>query len=106
MADSGFDAKEVTALDLVPPIRRYGKIVNSARRERADWVSSARLDGLYGQRWKVETVHSVIKRKFGDTIRSRIGFLQRRGPIIKGLVYNIHRLLTFSSSLLLEPCNR
>ena len=95
LADSGFDAKEVTDLDLVPPIRRYGKLVDPARRERADWVSAARLDGLYGQRWKVETVHSVIKRKFGETIRSRIGFLQRREPIIKGLVYNFHRLLTF-----------
>jgi hypothetical protein len=94
LGDKGFDAKEITDLDLVPPIRRYGKISDPKRQERADLVSQARLDGIYGQRWKVETVNSVIKRKFGGTIRSRIWFLQRREAIIKGLVYNIHRLVT------------
>jgi IS5 family transposase len=94
LGDKGFDAKEITDLDLVPPIRRYGKITDPKRQERADLVSQARLDGIYGQRWKVETVNSVIKRKFGGTIRSRIWFLQRREAIIKGLVYNIHRLVT------------
>lgn len=94
LADSGFDAKAITEGDLVYPIRRYGKITDPKRRERADLVSQARLDGLFGYRWLVETVNSVIKRKFGDSIRSRIWFLQRREPIIKGLVYNIHRLIT------------
>lgn len=93
LGDRGFDAKEITALDLVPPIRRYGKITDPQRQARADLVAQARLDGLYGQRWKSETVNSVIKRKFGETIRSRIWFLQRREPVIKGLVYNIHRLV-------------
>ena len=32
-----------------------------------------------------------LKRKFGDTIRSRSKRLQLREPIIKALVYNIHR---------------
>lgn len=94
LGDKGFDAKEITALDLVPPIRRYGKITDPQRQARADLVAQARLDGLYGQRWKSETVNSVIKRKFGETIRSRIWFLQRREALIKGLVYNIHRLVT------------
>ncbi len=53
--------------------------------------SAARLDGLLGQRWKTETVISVIKRKLGDTIRSRKTHLRDLEPIIKGLVYNIHR---------------
>lgn len=64
------------------------------RQARAELVAQARLDGLYGQRWKSETVNSVIKRKFGETIRSRIWFLQHREALIKGLVYNIHRLVT------------
>lgn len=100
LGDSGFDAKEITDGDLVYPIRRYGKIVDPKRKERADLVSQARLDGLFGYRWLVETVNSVIKRKFGDTIRSRIWFLQRREPIIKGLVYNIHRLIVLLALLL------
>lgn len=91
MADSGFDGQTVRDDDLVPPVRRGGNLLHPERRARADLVSQARLDGLFGQRWKTETVNSVIKRKFGDTIRSRKRSLQRREPIIKGLVYNIHR---------------
>lgn len=91
LADAGFDAKKLSALDIIPPIRRHGKLVDPDRKARADLVAAARLDGLFGQRWKTETVNSVIKRKFGDTIRSRKTQLQNREPIIKGLVYNIHR---------------
>ncbi len=60
------------------------------RIERLELVSAARLDGLYGQRWKAETVNSVIKRKFGDDIRSRKVSRRRCEPIVKGLIYNIH----------------
>ena len=49
------------------------------------------LTGLFGQRWKTETVHSVIKRKFGDQIRSTLKSRQNQEPIIKALVYNLHR---------------
>ncbi len=91
LADSGFDGQTVRDDDLIPPVRRGGNLLNPERRARADLVSQARLDGLFGQRWKTETVNSVIKRKFGDTIRSRKRSLQRREPIVKGLVYNIHR---------------
>jgi len=86
LADAGFDAKGVSRLDIIPPIRRFGKLTDPKRKKRADLVAAARLDGLYGLRWLVETVNSVIKRKFGDTIRSRSLRLQRREP----LVYNIH----------------
>jgi len=90
MADSGFDGQTVQEADLIPPVRRGGNLLSPERKARADLVSQARLDGLFGQRWKTETVNSVIKRKFGDTIRSRKRSLQRREPIIKGMVYNIH----------------
>jgi len=91
LADAGFEAKKLSSLDIIPPIRRHGKLVDPQRKTRADLVAAARLDGLFGQRWKTETVNSVIKRKFGDTIRSRKTQLQNREPIVKGLVYNIHR---------------
>jgi hypothetical protein len=91
LADAGFDCKAVTPRDLIPPIRRHGRLVAPERKARADLVSQARLDGLYGQRWKCETVHSVIKRKFTDSVRSRSRTLQRREPILKALIYNIHR---------------
>jgi hypothetical protein len=90
LGDRGFDGHSVQPADLIPPIRRSGNLLDPDRRERADRVAAARLDGLFGQRWKTETVHSVIKRKFGDTFRSRIARLQLREPIVKGLIYDIH----------------
>jgi len=91
LADAGFDGQAVKDTDLIPPIRRGGNLVDPERKARADLVAAARLDGLFGQRWKSETVISVIKRKFGDTIRSRLTSLQNREPAIKGLIYDIHR---------------
>lgn len=62
-----------------------------SRESRYITVASACLDGQFGQRWKAEIVNSVIKRKFGGTICSRTLRLKRREPIIKAMVYNIHR---------------
>lgn len=91
LADAGFDGRGVEEGDVIPPIRRHGQVMAPKRKARADLVAAARLDGVYGQRWKCETVHSVIKRKFGDTVRSRKRSHQRREPVVKGLVYNLHR---------------
>lgn len=90
LTDKGFDAGKPHACDVIPPIRRNGKLKSAARIARDELVAALRLEGVIGQRWKVETVHSVIKRKWGDSIRSRLWFLQRREPILLGLVYNIH----------------
>ncbi|MEW6505088.1 MAG: transposase [Chloroflexota bacterium] len=90
LADAGFDGKTVQEGDLIPPVRRHGKLTDADRKARAELVDQTRLDGLFGQRWKSESVISVIKRKFGDAIRSRKTSLQNREPIVKGLVYNIH----------------
>lgn len=98
LADSGFDSRRVGEMDIVPPIRRGAgpggrgptKVVAPARQARAELVWQARLDGVYGQRWKVETVNSVIKRRFGSAVRSRNLILQKREAIIKAMVYNIH----------------
>ena len=91
LADAGFDGRTVTTRDIIPPQRKHGKLLAPERRARAELVAQARLDGLYGQRWKCETVHSVIKRKFGDTVRSRSLARQRREPILKAVIYNLHR---------------
>jgi hypothetical protein len=65
LADAGFDALGVARPDLIPPIRRNGKMTDPRRRAWADWVAAARLDGLFGQRWKSETVNSVIRNSNG-----------------------------------------
>lgn len=90
LADAGFDGRQIQPGDIIPPVRRHGTLRASDRIARAELVAQARLDGLYGQRWKCETVHSVIKRKFGDTVRSRTTRLHFREVFVKGLIYNIH----------------
>jgi Transposase DDE domain len=91
LADAGFDAQTVGEHDLIPPIRRGNRLKSAARQARADLVAQARLDGLFGQRWKAETVNSVIKRLFGESVRSRTRKAKRREPLLKALIYNIHR---------------
>lgn len=103
LADKGFDGRGVIRSDLVPPIRRGGKLVAPERRAKLDQVSQARLDGLYGQRWKVETVNSVIKRKFGSAVRSRRYQRQLREALVRALVYNIHVLLCLLRFMLARP---
>jgi hypothetical protein len=90
LADSGFDGRTVRVGDLIPPIRPGGVMKLPERIARKELVSAARLDGLYGQRWKVETANSVIKRKFGAEISSRKPAHRAWEPIVKGLIYNIH----------------
>ena len=91
LADRGFEDHGLHPCDLVPVTHRVGQHPKPIRQARGELVEQARLDGLFGQRWKVETVNSVIKRKFGSAIRSRCIRLQNREPIVKALVYNIHR---------------
>ena len=45
----------------------------------------------YHQRSKVETVFSVIKRKFGSAVYSRIEWLKMKEIKLKNIVYNIYR---------------
>ena len=54
LADRGFDAASVRLGDLIPPIRRGGVMKELARIERDELVSTARLDGFFGQRCKAE----------------------------------------------------
>jgi transposase len=91
LADRAFDGQQARPHDLIAPRRGKKRIVRPDRVYRADLTAMARLDGLMGQRWKCETVFSVIKRLSGDTVRSRITLHQRREVAVKGLVYNLHR---------------
>jgi hypothetical protein len=45
----------------------------------------------YGQRWIAETVHSVIKRKFGEALTLRRPWQQVKQSLLRGLTYNLYR---------------
>ncbi|MGQ9527693.1 MAG: hypothetical protein ACUVUA_07980 [Chloroflexus sp.] len=98
IADAGVDGQTVRADDLVPPVRWGGHLVHPERRARADLVAHARRDGLFGQLWQRETVHAVITRTVGDTLRSCQRSLQRREPISNGVISIIHRYLRLDVS--------
>ena len=50
-------------------------------------------DKIYHQRSKVETIFSVIKRKYGSALRSRSFATQKKEVICKLIVYNLERLI-------------
>lgn len=59
-----------------------------------DKAHNARLDDdLYAQRATVETVFSVLKRRFGKTVRARSWFGQFREMLCRCAVYNVDRAL-------------
>ena len=92
LADKGFDGKQAKATDLIEPRRGAVQSVKRAdRRERLDLTQQARLDGFLGQRWMIETIISVIKRKSGDTLRSKQEWRLMREVGVKAIVYNLHR---------------
>jgi len=66
--------------------RRHGRL----RRELVkdiDWET-------YGRRNMIETMFSVIKRKFGDTLYSRSLRLQKKELKLLCIVYNLHRYVS------------
>ncbi len=99
LADKGFDGPQARADDLIAPRQGQHPVVRQDRRRRLDLTGQARLDGFLGQRWKIETVISVMKRKSGDTLRACSSRLHRHEVALKALVYNLHRYMT--STLLL-----
>jgi hypothetical protein len=44
---------------------------------------------LYGQRWQVETVNSVIKRRLGSFLRARSYWAQMREIMLRLFTYNV-----------------
>ncbi|WP_457550073.1 transposase [Archaeoglobus sp.] len=71
LADSGYDCKGNEKIAIFKPIRRGGCYKSLERIHLfLRWLFTSTI-GLYGKRWIVETVISVIKRRFGDRIKSR-----------------------------------
>ena len=73
--DRGFDGAGNFRLGIpfrvIPPIRRGGSIKGWKRIVEYVVYVVAKWMGIYGKRWICETMNSVIKRKFGDSIREK-----------------------------------
>ncbi len=104
LADSGYDCKGNEEIAVFRPIRRGGCYKSLDRINLFFRWLFYRIIGLYGKRWKVETVFSVIKRRFGDRIKSLSSYSKFIESSLIPTAYNIWRFFTpsypaFSTSL-------
>jgi len=97
LADRGYDSRsnrlfvirKLKAMPCIPRRRISGPTYTQGQRKVLFNKE------LYKQRSKVETVFSVIKRKYGSSIRSRSFVTQRVELISKLIAYNIDRMSIF-----------
>ena len=96
LGDAGFDSernhrfcREVLGVQsIIAPFPRKGCPPRTPWRKR---LARRFPRHVYRQRWLVETVISVVKRKFGDTVNARTEERQYRQLLLLGVVYNVHR---------------
>ena len=89
----GFIIRKLKAIPVIPSARHdnfYGYIGNKK-------ISGAN----YHQRSKIETVFSVIKRKYGSVLRNRSYTTQQVELISKLIVYNLDRNLNYLIRLII-----
>ena len=106
LGDAGFDSernhcycREMLGVEsIIPPFARRGCPPSTRWRKRLARKFPRRV---YRQRWLVETVISVVKRKFGDSVNARTEERQYRQLLLLGVVYNVHRT-SFLALLVLE----
>lgn len=89
--DKGYDDQLLRQLLRSRNIR---PIIRHREHQNYDKAANARMkDEDYYQRNKVETIFSVIKRKYGDQIRARKWYLQFRDMAARAVVYNLEQLI-------------
>jgi hypothetical protein len=97
LADADFDAEWLHVAvrshgvrTIIPP--RRGRPTDkppSGRWRRTMKQRFAQLKPKYGQRWQVETVNSMIKRRLGSAIRARGEANQFREIILRAITHNV-----------------
>ncbi len=104
--DKGYDSEEIHELihdtlsssSLIPVRNRKRKRISGYYRRRIALMFD---DEKYHQRNKVETVFSVLKRKFGEALKVRKYRLQIKEIKIKVILYNLSRMISTLSLLIL-----
>ncbi len=91
LADSGYYCKGNEEIAVFRPIRRGGCYKSEDRINLYLRWLFCRVSGLYGKRWMVGTVFSVIKRRFGDRIKSRSSHSKFLESHLIPIAYNIWR---------------
>ncbi|MGI0141313.1 MAG: IS5 family transposase [Candidatus Micrarchaeales archaeon] len=105
-ADKGYDSEEhhrFVREDIggksVIPLRWEGTPVSRTKGKYRKKLRKYFPKKRYHRRSIIETINSVEKRKFGDTLRSRLLKMQRREMKVTDIVYNIHRYMNHNVSV-------
>ena len=102
LADAGYDSEsnhryardEHHIITTIPPkLGRPQLTPKPCKGKYREMMRTAFNKKTYGQRWQVETVFSMIKRNFGDTINARNDSAQCREMMLLVLTHNIAILL-------------
>jgi len=110
VADGGYDSEanhrfcreELKVESLIPAHNRRGTRAKTTYRRKmqrllgipgTERCGTKRARRDYGQRWKAETLMSVIKRKWGECLSARDNAMQQLQALLRGVVYNLHRLI-------------
>jgi hypothetical protein len=99
VADKGYDSEEnhvlvrerLKAYSIIPPRNMHVPIWKTHGRYRKQ-MKRGYTKLLYNQRNKDETIMSVIKRLFGEYVRSKLIRTQNRELSFRCIAYNMHRL--------------
>jgi IS5 family transposase len=98
-ADKGYDDGGIRAMLRGMKIR---PLIKHREFKPYDKAANARMDkSLYHRRSLLESVNSVVKRKYGSWVRSRAWGRQFREIVAKHLIYNIERALNSLAFLFL-----
>jgi hypothetical protein len=97
LVDAIFDAKRVHIAvrfsgtrTIIPPARgRPTDKPPTGHRRRVMKQRFARFNSRHGQRWQVETISSVIKRRLGSALRARKYKSQCREMTLKAITHNV-----------------
>ena len=104
LADAGYDGEwvhvflrdELSIRSIIPPRsgRPTTKLPNGRYRRRMHYYFQRPKERRsYGQRWQVETVMSMIKRRLGETLSARSYRRQCRAILLKVITHNVLILL-------------
>jgi hypothetical protein len=104
--DKGYDSEEIHELiqdtlnscSIIPVRNRKRKRISGYYRRR---IALSFDEEKYHQRNKVETVFSVMKRKFGESLKARMYRLQVKEIKIKVILYNLSKMISSVVSLIL-----
>lgn len=94
-ADAGYDAEHAHVFARMLGIRsiipnRVGRPTAKLPSGKYRRIMATRFNKkLYGQRWQVETINSVIKRRLGSFLRARTYWAQMREMMLRLFTYNV-----------------